>query len=585
MRFSQDFIAKVEQSVDIVTVISERGIHLKRTGATYKALCPFHSEKTPSFNVNPQRGFFHCFGCGMGGSAIKFVMEYDKLSFVDTITELANRFGIPLEQTAQTSTKEKSEDRPLQAIQYAAQFFHENLFKTTGDAGKYYLQSRQVPESLQKQFLIGFIPDEWQLLYQHLYSKGYRPNEMMAAGLIKNSQKSGRPYDVFRNRVIFPIRDPRGRCIAFGGRAIQADQQPKYINSPESKYYHKSQILYGFYEGLENIKRERQLILVEGYLDVMRLHDFGFQQAVATCGTALTVEHIRFAKRYVDKIILVLDGDQAGQNAALKSCPLFLANKMDAAIVTLPPGDDPDTLLLSHGAEKFRGLLQKDKPVFEFLIQQSLAKYSSDVQGRTKAVEELLPMISEIQDENLKNLTLVHLAELIQLPASAVMEMMSKTLQSVKKYDNLQNLHSDAATIPEDRDEKWILQAILTVRTSIEFAREHLQAFEFATPHFRQIYESFLRLSDEDFQSIHIEEFEPLVPQLYPHIMELMMIDYIEGSQELLLKRSIRRVKERNLNFQFQETMNQSLTDEQKLRASVELRQQKQALDQLFPKR
>lgn len=588
MRFSRDFIEKVEQAADIVTVIADRGIPMKKAGATYKALCPFHSEKTPSFNINPQRGFFHCFGCGVGGGAIKFVMEYDKLSFVDTLTELANRFGVPLEQPLQTGSTEQQDDRPLKALQISAHFYHELLGSVKGEAGKTYFQERNISEQLQKQFNLGYIPDEWQLLFQHLSSQGFKPNDMMNAGLIKSSQKSGRPYDAFRSRVIFPIRDPRGRCIAFGGRAIEPGQQPKYINSPESKYYHKSKILYGFYEGLNFIKQKRELILVEGYLDVIRLHEHGFQQAVATCGTALTVDHLRFAKRYVDKIILILDGDQAGQNAALKSCPLFLANKMEASIVSLPPGEDPDTLLLNQGTSKFNELLQGETPVFEFFVKQSLAKYHSNVQGRTMAIEEMLPMIREIQDETIKNLTLQQLAEMLRLPVSSILEMAPKSLHSKQRHDSLSNLHPEVSAIYEDRDEKRIVQILLFQRESITIAREHLHAYEFSTPHLRQIYEGLLRFSDEDFQKIPIDELNTVFPDHAAHFARLQLerLAYEPEEAPPILKRSIRQVKEKILNQVYQEELQEAQADELKiLHAGREFRIQKQALDQLFPAR
>ncbi|MBF0287532.1 MAG: DNA primase [SAR324 cluster bacterium] len=582
MALNQEIIEKVKQTADIVSMINRYGVHLKQAGSNFKGLCPFHQEKTPSFVVNPQRGFFHCFGCGKSGSAIDFVMEYEKLSFAEAATELANQLGIPLEKIKGIP---QSEDKILQALDAAAKFYQSYLQQQAAAPGQKYLQARAVPQDIQNAFQIGFIPDEWQLLIEHLTAKGFSPNELAHAGMIKISTKSGRPYDTFRNRIIFPIRDTRGRCIAFGGRSIDPKDQPKYINSPETKYYQKKRTLYGFYEGLATIKQVRQLILVEGYLDVTRLHEFGFQQAVATCGTSLTIEHIRFAKRYVDKIILILDGDNAGQQAALRSCPLFLSTGMDASVVTLPAGEDPDSLLITQGPKKFSELLQRDTPVFEYLVKQSLAKHNPNVQGRTKAVEELLPMIRDIQEPQKQQLALMQLAESINLPVPAILEIAPKSLHYTQNNAILQNLHPTViVNNTEDQDEKWVLQALLTSRDSIRVAREHLHANEFRTPHFRHIYEIFLIFSNEDFESMPIEALEQKFPEVYPKIMGIYMDDFVlEGTEiELLLQRSIVRVKKRNLDRSLQEKLAASETDEDKLQASKEIRTQRQILDQLF---
>ncbi len=585
MMFSRDFIQKVEETADIVSVVSERGVVLRHTGATYKALCPFHSEKTPSFNVNPQRGFFHCFGCGIGGNAIKFVMEYDKLPFVDALTELANRFGIPLEKSTTSSPKQQTEDRLLKALHLAAEFYHSFLSKEpTAQSGREYLQNRSIPANTWETFQLGFVPDQWQLLFQHLTRQGFNPNELIHAGLVKNSPKSGRAYDTFRNRIIFPIRDIRGRCIGFGGRAIDAEQPPKYLNSPETKYYHKSQVLYGFYEGREAIKKKRHLILVEGYLDVTRLHQFGFQQAGATCGTSLTADHVRFAQRYVDKVTLLLDGDQAGQAAAWRSCPLFLSSHLEASVVALPLGEDPDSFLLTYGAEKFSELLQQDIPVFEYLVQQCLAKHSPNVQGRIKAVEELLPMIGEILDEAIKNMAITHLAELIHLPESLILEKAEKYLHNSQKYDNLRNFHTEDSRVPENREEKRVLQVLLHFRIAITLVREYLDANEFHTPHFQQLYKQFLQFSDQEFQTVPLETLEQRFPDLYSQIMKLYMEEMSPEFNEADFKRLIRQVKERNLEWQRTEKL-ATLSDEEKLQASIDFRKQKEALDQIYPHR
>lgn len=593
MRFSADFIQKVTDATDIVSVVTERGVQLKRAGANYKGLCPFHSEKTASFSVSPQHGFFHCFGCNAGGNAIQFVQQYDRLSFVEAVTELANRFGIPLEQQA-SKTQSQSEDRVLQALDRASQFYHDFLLKQSAAASaRAYLQGRSIPRAIWQSFQIGFVAKEWQLLFQHLTTQGFRQNELLQAGLVKLSPKSGRPYDVFRNRLIFPIRDSRGRCIGFGGRQVDPHDPPKYLNSAESKYYHKNQILYGFYEGKETIRKTRHLILVEGYLDVTRMHEFDFPQAVATCGTSLTANHLRFAQRYADKVTLLLDGDQAGQAAAWRSCPLFLASTMQAGVVTLPAGDDPDSFLLSQGGVAFSELLQQEIPVFEYLVQHCLAKHNQNVQGRIRAVEELLPMIQEIQDEMTKNMALTHLTELTHIDPANLLERAAKYLHSPGKHATLLDLHSESSDIPEDAAEKCILQALLHFRTPgnlIGLARKELQARELSTPHFRRIYEQLLQFSDQELGTLPIREFEQRLPEIYPQMMTLFMEPHPEIGEsaevrEMNFKRYIGRIKRRNLKWQFDEKKASLQTDVEIWQANIDFRKQQEVLDQFFPQR
>ena len=591
MNFSVDFIEKILQAADILSVLSDRGIQLKRSGANYKALCPFHNEKTPSFTVNPQRGFFYCFGCGKKGDAIHFVREYDKLSFVDSVTELANRFGIPLEKSS--STKTKSEDRILQALRAASKFYHSLILQqSTVNPGREYLKKRAIPANSWQTFQLGFVPEEWQILFLHLSQQGFTQKELLEAGLIKCSQKSGLPFDTFRNRVIFPIRDIQGRCIAFGARALDKEQQPKYLNSAESKYYHKSQTLYGFFEGKEVIKQKRQIILVEGYLDVIRLHECGFKHAVATCGTSLTAEHLRFAQRYSDKILLLLDGDQAGKEAAWRSCPLLLSSKMDATIVVLPPEEDPDSFLLKHGTEKFSKLLQQDIPVFEYLVQQCLDKHDRHVQGRIKAIEELLPLIVAIQDEMIRNLAISYLAESTHISEKDILKRAENTLYNLKQRGRIKSLNSDIPKATEDQDEKRILQVLLHLRAPMAFVREYLHVIEFRTPLFRHIYEQLLQFSIEEFQKIRIEELERWFPEHFVQLMELYMEELPQDLEmatqevrELELKRWIRRVKERHLKAKYDEKDTTLKTDEERFEAGREFRKQKEALTQFLPQR
>jgi len=349
MQFSKGFIRKVADATNLVDLISEHGITLKRAGANYKGLCPFHAEKTPSFSVNPLRGFFHCFGCNTSGDA------------------LSKRAGIPLEIESGSSRRANpDEDKGLRCLREAAAFYCEKLASPEGNFAVKYLGQRMVPENMWEQFQLGVSPDEWQGALNRLQQNKISVPDLLRTGLVKLSEKSGRHYDTFRGRLMFPIRDLRGRCIGFGARAIKSEDKPKYLNSPETSYYQKSHVLYGLYEGLSSIRKLRRLIFVEGYLDVIRLHENGFTDSVAPCGTALTPEHLKIARKYANTVVLLFDGDSAGKNAALRHAHLLLPHALESYIITLPEGDDPDTFLLKHGKTGFEELLERKVPALDY---------------------------------------------------------------------------------------------------------------------------------------------------------------------------------------------------------------------------
>lgn len=576
MRFSKEFIEKVQEASDIVQVISERGIALKRAGNTYKALCPFHSEKTPSFTVNPSQGFFHCFGCGISGNSIKFVMEYDKLSFVDTIIELANRFSIPLETTVSNSSKSHINDEGFHCLQISSQYYQNLLMHqpAISQICREYLKKRSVPVEIWQHFHLGYAPEGWDNLLKHLTHQGFSLEIMEKVGLIKFSQKSGKPYDVFRNRLIFPIRDKLGRCMAFGARALSSDQQPKYLNSPDSQYYHKSKVLYGFYEGLNKIKKGREIIVVEGYLDVARLHQCGYENSVAPCGTALTVEQITTHQKYLDSVILIFDGDKAGKEAGLRSSKLLLPIAINANIVSLPEGEDPDSFLINKGSRIFSDLLEKKISIFEYFVYQTLEKFPQDMQGKLKGIEVLIPEILKIQRDDLRQLTQVRLAEILKIPLETVIKK-TEVLQSKGNYDNLIHFTEFA---PGDKfaeefsDEKYILQALLTKKSLLKQTRNSLKPSEFRNENFKNLYSCLIQLNDDEFQEATVEDLGRAFPYFSNFLMRLFMESILPQEVEGSLRLCIQRIKERNSEIELGQCLIQAQSDEEKLRISMEHR-------------
>ncbi len=369
------------------------------------------------------------------------------------------------------------------------------------------------------------------------------------------AEQQERRYDRFRNRLIFPIRDARGRCIGFGGRVIRSEDQPKYLNSPETPYYRKSQVLYGLYEGLETIRRRRELIFVEGYLDVIRMHQYGFAQAVATCGTALTPEHLQLIRRHADSVVLLFDGDAAGQKAALKNCQLFLPVPLDTYILTLPENEDPDSFLQNKGEEAFSKLLARKQPLLEYLIRQTLAKYPETVPGRQEALRELLVAAQPILKLEQRQMVWVQIAEALRLPNETVFAA-AKTLTNFSQNNNLfGSSNSVIRQSPHSPDERFLLQALLTEAQLMSLAKQFLRPEDFRHSLYRQLYEQLLQLPD-DASSAHLpQQFAKEQPELARELAALYATDFLHEHLESQFRLSLRRLKERHLREYRQERL------------------------------
>jgi DNA primase len=387
-----DIIQEIKERVDLLEVISEY-VKLRPTGGRHVGLCPFHNEKTGSFYVNSDRGTWHCFGCGEGGDVIKFIEKIENLSFREAAERLARRVGLEWPQQGRVSSSEK--DRLRAMNEAACRFFERELPRS--ESAMDYLKSRGVDAHVAKAFRIGFAPDSWESLRNHLRSQKFSDEEMIAGGLIKRrpGERAG-GYDLFRNRLMFPIADSEGRIIAFGGR-IFGDEGPKYINSPETPLFVKRRVLYASHRAAPKIKESRTALVMEGYMDVIAAHEFGFAYAVAPLGTALTEDHLQSLRRMCDRVILVFDADGAGMRAALRSLSLFEKTELDVRIATLAMGEDPDSFLRKRGAAAFSQQLSEAKPILDYRIEAILSQ--NDVQndlGYAKAMKEIVPLLRQV---------------------------------------------------------------------------------------------------------------------------------------------------------------------------------------------
>ena len=369
MAFPQSFIDELLARNPIEEVVG-RHVTLRRSGANMFGLCPFHGEKTASFSVAPDKGIYYCFGCHKGGGAINFVMEMEGLTYPDAVRALAQRSGMEVPEDDQYQSRYRQQERLWALCKEAARYFHAQLYSEAGAQGLAYAQKRGMPKSTLTTFGIGFAPDSWNGLVMAMKAKGYTEQELKDAGLV--SEKGGRIYDRFRNRLMFPIIDVRGNIIGFGGRVMD-DSTPKYLNSPETVIFNKRKNLFAL-----NIARKSKLgylILVEGYMDAIALHQYGFDCAVASLGTSLTEEHATLISRYVEQVVLIYDGDEAGQRATKRAIPILEKAGIRVKVLQMKDAKDPDEFLKKFGADKFKLLLEESSNRVEYQLNAIARKY------------------------------------------------------------------------------------------------------------------------------------------------------------------------------------------------------------------
>ena len=416
-RIPEEKIQEIKDRIDIVEVVSSY-LPLKRSGVNNQGLCPFHQEKSPSFNVNSARQIFHCFGCGVGGNVFSFLMRMEGLSFPDAVKRLGEKVGVEVEEEEVSPAeirRRESRERLARINAVAGQFYHQILLEDeAGAPGRRYLRHRGYAGETVRAFQLGFAPEGWETLAKHLTGKNFSAEDVRKTGLVRPGKQGRGDYDLFRNRLLFPIHDLQGHMVAFGGRVLD-DSLPKYINSPETDVYHKGQVLYGLYQARDAIRHSDTALVVEGYFDVLALHRAGFANAVATCGTALTPDHARLLKRYADKILLIFDEDAAGRQATFRAMDALLPSGLAVSVVAMPSGEDPDSLLKARGESGFRSCLDAARPVLEVFIEDQLRINDETVEGRARAAEQALERIRRLPGDLERSLYLKQLAGLVGL--------------------------------------------------------------------------------------------------------------------------------------------------------------------------
>jgi DNA primase len=394
-----DFVEQVKSQIDIVRTVSDY-VRLKRQGSgeRYVGLCPFHTEKTPSFSVHAGHGFYKCFGCGAGGDAIKFVMEMEGLTFFEAVKTLAERNGSPLPRTEDYTDEDAKKRSSLYRLQELAQeVFVRNLWSSAGDVAREYLERRGISKALAQEFGLGYAAQGGQELVRVFEKQRLDAAILEASGLVKPRNSGAGYYDTFRGRLTFPIHNESGKLVAFGGRVLTSDEQPKYLNSPETDIYKKRTVLYNFHRARERMRKLNRAVLVEGYMDVIGAWAAGVHEAVASCGTSLSVEHVRAIKRHTDIVVVNFDPDRAGENATEKSIQVMLDESFDVRVLQLEDGLDPDEYVQQRGAEAYLHEIANARGYFLWLADRSKKKFDTNTTaGRVKALEFLLPSVQKV---------------------------------------------------------------------------------------------------------------------------------------------------------------------------------------------
>ncbi|MDD5675097.1 MAG: DNA primase [Chitinivibrionales bacterium] len=423
-RFDNRAKDEILSRVDIAQVIG-RYVNLKQVGSSLKGLCPFHKEKTPSFHVNPARGIFHCFGCGKGGDVFTFLMEHEGLEFKEALAQLAVETGVPLDARPAESEGPAGPAIPktelLKIHEVALQFYYQQVRQSSIAVD--YFKARGLAAGLVREFMLGYAPEGWSSFCQHAGQAGFSDELLLAAGLgLQKSEKSS-TYDRFRDRIMFPLCDITGRCIAFAGRGLNSDTQPKYLNSPETALYHKSKTLYGLHKSKAAIKTEGSVLIVEGYIDYLTLFQAGICNVTATSGTALTPDHVQILRRFTSNVFLVFDGDDAGIAAAQRALPIFAPAGLTVKVLVIPDQEDPDSFVRKHGAEAFKKLLLTEAQHYlTYGLNRALAHHplGDGPEAKSAVIAELTPLLTALADPIIRGEFIKQIAERLELDARLI---------------------------------------------------------------------------------------------------------------------------------------------------------------------
>ena len=538
----EQIVERVRSESHIVDVISDY-VRLRRSGKNWVGLCPFHDDKKPSFSVEPIRGIFKCFSCGEGGNVFTFLMKKNGWTFPETVRSLAVELGIEIPENGAQSDEMSETERLVSALRESARRYHSELYTDRSEHALAYFRGRGFSDETIKKFGLGFAPESWDWLLKELTAGGYTPDELVKAGLIIERRKGEGHYDRFRGRALFPIFEGNGRLVGFGARRMGEDEdQPKYINSPDSRVYHKSRVLYGLYQAKDSIRKEGHALFVEGYADVVSLHQGGITTAIAPCGTAIAPEHAKLIARFTNRVVLIFDSDSAGERATEKGIATLIAGGLEVAVVRLPDGEDPDSFLRSRGSEHFRERIGEARPFIEYLAHLFKTRGElDDPEKSARAIRKLVETIAQIPDRLRRELYINRLALDYHLSESLMVQELEratgvhrKNRERARRYaqppaDQHDHPIPDSAdpgeqVSEENRSEEHLPPAIPSDATAFPPAELKLVQV-LAAGDTMLLKETFERIDESDFSHPLLRQFVNLILAHYMNHAEFALED------------------------------------------------------------
>ena len=503
MQISEEILEKIKSQNDIVDVISER-VRLRKAGRNFTGLCPFHNEKTPSFSVSQEKQIYKCFGCGEAGNVISFVMKDKNLPFIEAVKYLANRANIPLEiNNGEKSKSAKKKDLLYRVNVEAAKFFFSNLMNNQN--AKEYFLNRGIKEETIKKFGLGFANDSWNSLMFYLRKKGINDVLLEEAGLISVNKEKGRKYDRFRNRVMFPVFDYQGKVIGFGGSVLD-DSKPKYLNSPETLVFQKGTNLYGLNFALKHNMSERFFVIVEGYMDLISLHQYGITNVVASLGTALTINQARLLKRYADKVIISYDADMAGQMATLRGLEILRTAGFDVRVLNIPQGKDPDEYVRSNGKEAFLKLINSAEPLIDYRMKK--AEEGIDFKNSQSLIlyaKRIMEIISDL-DPMEKDVYIKKASENTGIKEQTLYDILKSKMKDNRENNFRNNKEEDRSKFYVEpgflKAERAILKIMLENKEYLQYIEERISENDFILLEHKEIFTVIMLAKGENINNI-----------------------------------------------------------------------------------
>lgn len=598
MRFPQTFIEDLRRQTDIVRVVQDY-VTLKKAGANWVAPCPFHKETKPSFSVNPAKEMFFCFGCHKGGSVFTFIMEIERVTFPEAIKLVAEKSGVPLpkmEDDGRFEARKRESDQVIDLNQWALQWWEEQLKSKAALSVREYLKQRGIADETSQTFRLGFAPDSWDALSSHLRQKGASQQQLEQSGLVVKKDDGG-SYDRFRGRLMFPVFDAQGKPIAFGGRTLDPDGEPKYLNSPETPAYTKGRHLYGLNLTRDEIRRQGFAILVEGYLDLIVPYQFGVKNVVASLGTALTPEQVKLIGRFARKVVVNYDGDRAGVQAAKRAIETLLAEDLEVKVLVLPDNADPDDFIRKHGVTEYQQRRGTARPHIQFVIDEAVRDRNLHRPAdKAAAVEETLPFVRAVRSRIQRREYFDIAMDALRIPPDGRRELWQRTRgDAIVSNRSVQQLvTAQMKTLPAEEQLLELLLGNEDVRAIILARVKDAGYEELATAAiFRAIFEVSEKKGEITFDTLseHLTD-DPKALELLPR---LMMTERIESFDEALAKaeKCLNTIEMVRLDSDLEELMARIGEAERagETQLSLELqhkhlekRKQKDALDALLPR-